>query len=103
MMLYLLLAFAFSFLVAVFAIQNSLPVHVSFVMWSFQTSLVIVILGAATFGALAVISLAIPMQIRARWDLKKARQRQGELEAEVKTLQERLDREMAKDVAKNDL
>jgi len=103
MMLYLLVAFAFSFLVAVFAIQNALPVNVSFVMWSFQTSLVIVILGAATFGALAVISLAIPMQIRARWDLKKVRQRQGELEAEVKTLQERLDREMAKDVAKNDL
>lgn len=102
-MLYLLVAFAFSFLVAVFAIQNALTVNVSFVTWSFQTSLVIVILGAATFGALAVISLAIPMQIKARWDLKKARQRQGELEAEVKTLQERLDREMAKDVTKNDL
>jgi lipopolysaccharide assembly protein A len=102
-MLYLLVAFAFSFLVAVFAIQNALAVNVSFMTWSFQTSLVIVILGAATFGALAVISLAVPMQIRARWDLKKARQRQGELEAEVKTLQERLDKEMAKDLTKNDL
>lgn len=102
-MLYLLVAFAFSFLVAVFAIQNALSVNVSFVTWSFQTSLVIVILGAATFGALAVISLAVPMQIKARWDLKKARQRQGELEAEVKTLQERLDKEMAKDLTKNDL
>ncbi|HWQ61225.1 MAG TPA: LapA family protein [Negativicutes bacterium] len=86
-----------------FAIQNALSVNVSFVTWSFQTSLVIVILGAATFGALAVISLAVPMQIKARWDLKKARQRQGELEAEVKTLQERLDKEMAKDLTKNDL
>lgn len=102
-MLSLLFALAFSLVVAVFAIQNSLPVIVSFVTWSFQTSLVIVILGAATFGALAVISLAIPMQLKARWDLKRARQRQGELEAEVKTLQERLEKEMAKDITKNDL
>jgi putative membrane protein len=100
-MLSLLLALVFSLLVAAFAIQNSLPVTVSFAVWSFQTSLVLVILGAATFGALAVISLAVPMQIKARWDLKKAHHRQGELEAEAKTLQERLDRELAKDASPN--
>ncbi len=92
-MLYLLFALVFSLVVAAFAIQNSLPVTVSFVTWSFQTSLVIVILGSAIFGALAVISLAVPMQIKARWDLKKSRQHLGELEAEVKTLQERLGKE----------
>ncbi len=98
-MLSLVVALIFALLVAAFAIQNSLPVTVSFVAWSFQTSLVIVILGAATFGALAVVSLAIPMQIKARWDLKKALHRQGELEAEAKTLQERLDKELAKEPA----
>jgi uncharacterized integral membrane protein len=92
-MLYLLFALVFSLAVAAFAIQNSLPVTVSFVTWSFQTSLVIVILGSAIFGALAIISLAVPMQIKARWDLKKCRQHLGELEAEVKTLQERLNKE----------
>ena len=102
-MLYLFMAFVFSLLVAVFAIQNSLSVTVSFITWSFQTSLVIVILGAATFGALAILSLAVPMQLKIRWDAKKDRQRQGELEAEVKTLQERLEKEMAKDITKNDL
>lgn len=96
-MLSLVLALVFALLVAAFAIQNSLPVTVSFVTWSFHTSLVIVILGAAIFGALAVMSLAVPMQVKARWDLKKALHRQGELEAEAKTLQERLDREMAKE------
>ncbi len=99
-MLSLVLALIFALLVAAFAIQNSLPVTVSFVAWSFQTSLVIVILGAATFGALAVVSLAVPLQIKARWDLKKALHRQGELEAEARTLQERLDRETAKEEAK---
>ncbi|MDR7865249.1 MAG: LapA family protein [Sporomusaceae bacterium] len=98
-MLSLVLALVFALLVAAFAIQNSLPVTVSFVTWSFQTSLVIVILGAATFGALAVMSLAVPMQIKARWQLKKALHRQGELEAEAKTLQERLDKEMVKEQA----
>lgn len=102
-MLYLFLALLFSLLVAMFAIQNSLPVTVSILSWSYQTSLVIIIIGAATCGALAFLSLAVPVQLKARWDLKKARQRQGELEAELKTLQGRLEREMAKDMTKNDL
>ncbi len=106
-MLYLLLALVFSLVVAAFAIQNSLPVTVSFVTWSFQTSLVIVILASALCGALAIISLAVPMQIKARWDLKKSRQHLGELEAEVATLQARLNkeqcaREQDKDIVKND-
>jgi putative membrane protein len=85
------------------AIQNSLPVSVSLLSWSYQTSLAVIIFGAATFGALAVLSLAVPVQVKARWELKKARQQHGELEAELKTLQGRLDRELAKDMTKNDL
>lgn len=102
-MLYLFLAFVFALFVAIFAIQNSLAVTVAFLSWSFQTSLVIVILGAATLGALAVIFLAVPMQIQARWSLKRAKQRQGELEAELKTVQSRLEQELTKEMAKNDL
>lgn len=102
-MLYLFLALLFSLFVAIIAIQNSLAVTVSIFTWSYQTSLVIIIIGAATFGALAILSLAVPVQLKARWELKKSRQRQGELEAELKTLQARLDKEMAKDMTKNDL
>ncbi len=102
-MLYLFLALLFSLFVAIIAIQNSLAVTVSIFTWSYQTSLVIIIIGAATFGALAILSLAVPVQLKARWELKKGRQRQGELEAELKTLQTRLDKEMAKDMTKNDL
>lgn len=102
-MLYLFMAFAFSLLVALFAIQNSLPVTIGFLYWSVQTSLVLVILGAATFGALAILSLALLMQVRARWNLKKANQRIGELEAELKTVKTQLEQELAKDMTKNDL
>ncbi|MDR3592949.1 MAG: LapA family protein [Negativicutes bacterium] len=100
-MFYLILALAFSLVVAVFAIQNSLPVSVAFLSWSFQTSLVIVILGAATLGALSTLSLAVLMQVKARWALKKVKQRQGELEAEIETLKARLAQESAReDIAK---
>ncbi|HMM21210.1 MAG TPA: LapA family protein [Selenomonadales bacterium] len=102
-MLYLFLALVFSLFVAIFAVQNSLPVVVSFLYWSSQTSLVIVILGSAVLGALIMLSLATLMQVKARWTLQKARQRQGEMEAELKTLKERLEKELAKDVSQNDL
>ena len=102
-MLYLFLALVFSLFVAIFAVQNSLTVVVSFLSWSFQTSLVIIILGSAILGALVILSLATLMQIKSRWTLQKAKQRQGELEAEIKTLKERLEKESAKDVSKNDL
>lgn len=102
-MLYLFLALVFSLFVAIFAVQNSLTVVVSFLSWNFQTSLVIIILGSAILGALVILSLASLMQIKSRWTLQKAKQRQGELEAEIKTLKERLEKESAKDVSKNDL
>jgi lipopolysaccharide assembly protein A len=102
-MQFLFLAFVFSLFVAVFAVQNSLPVIVSFLGWSFQTSLVIIILGAATFGAMTILSLAMLVQFRLRRSLTKVNQHQGELEAEITTLKARLEQEMAKDISKNDL
>ncbi|MDR3562737.1 MAG: LapA family protein [Negativicutes bacterium] len=101
-MLYFFLALLFSLLVATFAIQNSAAVTVAFITWSFQTSLVLVILGSATFGALTVLSLAALIQIKARWVLKRCMQRQGELEAEVSTLKSRLCQETAKEAAVQD-
>jgi lipopolysaccharide assembly protein A len=99
-MFYLILAFAFSLVVAIFAVQNSLPVTIAFLSWSFQTSLVIVILGAATFGALSTLSLAMLMQIKARWALKKVKQHQGELEAEINTLKARIAQEPTRETIK---
>lgn len=101
-MFYLILAFAFSLVVAVFAVQNSVAVTISFLSWSFQTSLVIVILGAATFGALAALSLAVPMQIKARWALKKAKNRQCELAAELDTLKTRTAQQETKNIAREE-
>jgi uncharacterized integral membrane protein len=95
-MAYLMLAFVFALVVAVFAVQNSLPVTVSFLWWGFQTSLVLVILLSAIFGALTVLLLAVPVQVKARWALKRARQKHGELEAEISILKNRFETELEK-------
>lgn len=95
-MLYLFLTLFFSLFVAFFAVQNAMPVSIAFFTWQWQTSLVLVILGSAIVGALAVLSAAIPYQIKANWALKRSRQQQGELEAEIRTLKERLDKEAVK-------
>ena len=81
-MMNLLFAFVFALLVAVFAVQNSLPVTVSFLMWSFQTSLVIIILGAATFGAMTILSLSLLVQFKLRRTIAKLTETQRHLEAE---------------------
>ena len=102
-MRYLFFSFLFAFLVAIFALQNSLPVVVSFMNWNFATSLVIIILGAATFGALMILSLASLVQFRLQRNLKQAKQENAEFQAEINTLKSRLEQELAKDMTKNDL
>ena len=102
-MQYVFLALLFSLLVATFAVQNALPVTVTFMVWSFQLSLVIIILGSATFGAMIVLSLATLMQFRLRHMLQKNRQQLGELKAENSTLQDRLAQKKASDLSENDL
>lgn len=88
-MMNLLLAFIFALFVAVFAVQNSLPVTVTFLMWSFQTSLVIIILGSATFGAMTILSLAMLVQFNLKRSLHKLTQSQQQLEAENRELKAR--------------
>lgn len=73
------LGLLFALVVAVFAIQNASVVPVRFLAWSFETSLVYVILGSAVAGAVVVAVMGFIRQfglgrkIRALEDkLKKA-------------------------------
>lgn len=56
---YLLLTLLVSAVVAMFAVQNALVVPVSFFVWTFQGSLVLVIIGAVAVGALWAFLLAM--------------------------------------------
>ncbi|NLK08031.1 MAG: LapA family protein [Firmicutes bacterium] len=52
MMVYLVLALIFAFFVAVFAVQNAGHITLAFLAWHWDTSVAVVILGAAALGGL---------------------------------------------------
>ena len=86
-MKYVVFALLFASIGAGFALQNATSVTVSFAIWSFQTSLVLVILGSATVGALIILLLAAPVQIRLRWAAEKSMRNAAELETKLSALE----------------
>jgi len=106
-MLYFVMALGLMLVVAVFAVQNAHEVTIGFLYWSFETSLVIVILSSVLFGALAVMSLAAFVQIRSRLKLRKAKARLSELETQNYMLKSKLEQlepplETKENVGKNE-
>lgn len=64
MQFYLVIALLFAISVAMFAVQNSTPVDISFLFYRFQEiSLVVVILTSALVGALVIFFLSLVKQI----------------------------------------
>jgi uncharacterized integral membrane protein len=96
----LFVAFLFAALIAVFALQNTAQVSVSFLVWEYDTSLVLIILGSAMLGAvLAFLASLGPRFRRAREvrQLERTVETQGErirqLESAVRESQETSPRE----------
>lgn len=87
MMKFVVFALIFAIVGAVVALQNATAVTVSFAFWSIETSLVLVILGSAMTGALIILLLAAPVQIRLRWVADKANRRVTELEAKLQAVE----------------
>ncbi len=73
--LYLMLALLLTTLVAIFALQNADEVTVRFLVWTFQTSVVIVILTSAGMGALLATLLSLPQTLRARRRMKESEEK----------------------------
>ena len=67
----LIFSLVLAILVAVFAIQNAVPVTLRFWIWSLETSLVVVILVAVAAGAAVASLLGLPGWIRDRHRLRK--------------------------------
>ncbi|MCR4402218.1 MAG: lipopolysaccharide assembly protein LapA domain-containing protein [Firmicutes bacterium] len=77
---------AFALLVAVFAIQNSMPVTVTFLRWRLtDVSLALVILGSAAAGALVIALLGAVREIGLRLSLRSLRGRAERLTHELET------------------
>jgi uncharacterized integral membrane protein len=56
-----------------FAMQNSTPVTVVFLVWRFDGSLAMIILVSIALGALAVALVSMPAALRARWTISRQR------------------------------
>lgn len=79
----LLFAIVFAFLIALFAVQNTMTVQVTLLKWNIETSLVLVILTAASLGFCTALFLQAYSQIRLRFQLYKAQSRIKQLEQEL--------------------
>jgi len=89
---YLILGIILALLVAVFAVQNAVPVQVTFLAWSAETSLVLVILGAAAVGAVCVGVLGLFKQMGLTFRLWGTQSRSRRYEGEVAQLRRERDR-----------
>ena len=85
---YAILIAVFALALALFAVQNTQALTVSFGPWSFTASQAAVILGAAFAGAIIGILLGLRGQIRARRAARKAEDRYPSCEALGKDLAE---------------
>lgn len=85
-MLYLILIFILSFGVAVVAIQNSMPVQLTFFVWSFDSNLIVVVILSVIAGLLIAALWGMKMKAQHYLKNRKLTGRIHELEKENKSL-----------------
>lgn len=62
---------------AIFALQNAQPVSVNFLKWSFEASLVIILILTFAAGALTAFLVSIPGRVRSMKEVSELRHRNG--------------------------
>ena len=63
-----------------FAMQNSVPVTVVFLLWRFDGSLAMVLLIAMALGGIVIALASTPSTVRRQWTINRQRKRIDELE-----------------------
>lgn len=64
----------------IFAMQNNVPVTVTFLLWRFDSSLAVVLPLALACGAIIIALLTTPATLRRQWQLKRQNRRIEEME-----------------------
>ncbi|MDR1702784.1 MAG: LapA family protein [Sporomusaceae bacterium] len=85
-MKYLIFSLVVAIVAGVFAVQNSMVVDVTFLYYSFQTSLVIVILMSVAVGLLMACPPALLVQFQLRRQISKLEKNVRDFENENKRL-----------------
>lgn len=87
----LVVSLVFALVVAIFAVQNNVPVDISFLGWKIpDISLVLVILGSAAAGAVTVFSISLVKQIKLKMDLRHAKSQNDKLTSQISALQAKI-------------
>lgn len=73
-----------------FALQNDVPVTVTFLVWRFDGSLALILLSSLAVGAAVAALITAPAAIRDRWTRSRQRRQIDDLRAEVDELRRRL-------------
>jgi len=90
MQLLVIAALLFAAVSVLFAVQNNVPVTVTFLLWRFDGSLALVLLIAMALGGLIVALASTPSTLRGQWERKRQRKRIAELEQSCSAQEARL-------------
>ena len=90
MQLLTIVAILFSIVGVMFAVQNIAPVTVDFLVWTFDSSLAMVLLLALALGGLIAALVSTPATIRRQWTIMRQQSRIEELEKTQRSLEEKI-------------
>ena len=90
MQLLLILGIALAIAAVAFALQNNSSVTVTLGLWSFDSSLAMVLLLATGIGAVIAVLLSWPSMLKNIWTSARLRRQITRLEAEKATLERRV-------------
>ena len=90
MQILLISGIAFAIVAVLFALQNNVPVTVSFFAWSFDGSLALVLLITLGLGAVIAGLVTSPALIGSQWTGKRLKRQVASLEEQNRGLQQRL-------------
>ena len=90
MQLVAILGIAVALAAVAFALQNNVPVTVTFLLWRFDSSLAMVLLLALAAGAIIVALVSTPRALRLQWLLARQRSEIAALKAANAELEKKL-------------
>ena len=80
---YVIIALLLATLVAIFAVQNAQEVNIRFLVWTFQSSVVVVILISLGVGALLAALMSLPQMLRGRRRLRESERQLERLAGQI--------------------
>ena len=89
MILFLIFSILLAILASLFAIQNAVPVTVTYLNYRFEGSLAIIILASLLIGILVACAILIPLLIKKNWKISSLQRRVQDLKLNSETASEK--------------